>query len=112
MSEPTVAEMARAVARELEDETRWCRNALIVSVDGYGYDDVGDLPQPFPAVAKACAQGRCLLLFGDHAAWRLLEAYRKRFDAALYQHNDDSRLGREYVRARLLELADALEQKP
>lgn len=91
MPEPDIATMARAVARELEDEGRWTR---LVMFNG----------------EQCCARGHAQRLFGRRGETLLCDAYLSRFtDSCLTHDNDAPERGRLFVRARLLELADAHE---
>lgn len=104
MAEPTVAEMARAVARELEDESRWCHHRFAIDVVGVEYDEEGDIPDAGADLVKLCGEGHDWRLFGRDAT-PLTAAFRDRFGKRLCDSNDYD--GREATRVRLLELAEA-----
>lgn len=103
MTTPSVQEMALAVAAALEDESRFCTGA-------FARDEQGSPVASSVAFACAwCARGHGRRLFGNIDEARLRDAYSARFEASIDQDNDDPARGREYVRARLIELANATE---
>lgn len=104
MSEPTIAERARALARELEDPARWTMGYLARNADGASVDPDND------AATCWCAIGHAMRLFGHDPAIELDEVYENTNGESMAQANDGP--GREFVRGRLLELADALEKQP
>jgi hypothetical protein len=88
---------AAQVADALDNPDIWCRNAEACDADGHGVD------YDNPNAVKWCAIGHALRLGGKLGAALLKAAYHTRFHEGIGPSND--RHGREYVRARLLELA-------
>lgn len=102
-SEPTISEMARAVARELRSKKRWTRAAYARGKSGR---DVAVLSR---SAVCWCASGHAWRMFKGSNELRLSMAYLRHFGCSMTIDNDRSDRGRLYVRARLLELADAHE---
>jgi hypothetical protein len=95
---PKVRTLAIQVARALDNPDTWCRYAGARDAGGVYvvYDD--------PAAVRWCAIGHAVRLGGDDAARDLSWTYWSYFNSDIALDNDD--LGREYVRDRLLELAN------
>lgn len=102
--QPTIEQIARGVAKALEDPTKWCTDGWAENEYGDELDDALD-----PAACRWCARGHAWRLFGTEADERLFAAYRMRFNRGdnndIDTDNDRDDRGREFVRARLLELA-------
>jgi hypothetical protein len=100
VSEPTIKEMCLAVAKALEDESRWCRGTFARTAANRPVDI------DHPKACRWCVEGHTKRLFGDRC-YVLLRAYNSASPTPMFEDNDRRDRGREYVRARLLELAEA-----
>jgi hypothetical protein len=91
-----VRNLALQVARALDNPDTWCAGEMARDADGHPvhYDD--------PSAVKWCAFGHALRLGGP--VDRLAAAYARRYRDL--GHDNDT-YGREYVRDRLLELANS-----
>jgi hypothetical protein len=96
---PSTRDLALQVARALEDSDTWC--AFDMALDAAGQR----LDFDSPGAVKWCAYGHACRLAGPVAASELSHAYDEHFRSSLSFDNDSH--GRQYVRARLLELANS-----
>jgi hypothetical protein len=103
MADPTISEMARAVATALEDESRWCTGAFARDASGLPVTDSS------PKACAFCAEGHARRLF-PFDYFRLSLAYSAHGGlGVLHDDNDRRDRGRTYVRDRLLELAEVVD---
>jgi hypothetical protein len=98
---PHIRQLALQVARALENPDTWCTGADARSAAGYpaGFNE--------PTATRWCAYGHALRLGGADAAHELHCIYHVMFHSYLTPDNDRPSRGREYVRDRLLELANS-----
>jgi hypothetical protein len=87
------------VADALENPDTWC--AFDMALDAAGQR----LDFDSPSAVKWCAYGHACRLAGPVAASELSHAYDEHFRSSLSSDNDSH--GREYVRDRLLQLANS-----
>jgi hypothetical protein len=96
-----VAQTARRVAHALGNPRTWCQEAVARDKSGLPVEALD------PAATRWCVLGHAYRLGGAPVATTLSVAYLSHFNADVTEDND--REGREYVRDRLLELAQHLE---
>jgi hypothetical protein len=96
-----VAQTARRVAHALENPRTWCQEALARDKSGLPVEPLN------PAATCWCVLGHAYRVGGAPVATKLSIAYLSHFDADVTEDNDIE--GREYVRERLLQLAQCLE---
>jgi hypothetical protein len=96
---PSTRHLALQVAEALENPDTWCTGAGASNVAGREVDPLDT------AAVKWCAYGHACRIAGPFAALGLDRAYTDHFHAMLALDNDLR--GREYVRSRLLKLANS-----
>jgi hypothetical protein len=96
---PSTRDLALQVAEALENPDTWCAFDMALDVAGQRLDFDS------PRAAKWCAYGHACRFAGPVAASELAHAYGEHFRSYLSSDNDIH--GREYVRDRLLELANS-----
>jgi hypothetical protein len=95
-----IRQLALQVADALENPDTWCRTYVAQDAAGRPvvYDD--------PAAVRWCALGHAQRLGGVDAAQELYRRYNN-MDSRHHFMNDNDSYGREFVRDRLLELANS-----
>jgi hypothetical protein len=97
---PAVRNRIRQAAHALDDPDTWCTGA-------FARDEAGNaLSHCDPDAVRWCAAGWLFRLAGDQRGVEIARAYTARFGTELIADNDLH--GREYVRDRLIELAQQL----
>jgi hypothetical protein len=96
-----IQELAAKVAEELTNPEKWSRYSMARDAE-YRRVWFND-----SRAARWCVYGHALRLGGSLGARFLAHAYHSRFGDDIMSDNDLIHRGREYVRARLLELANS-----
>jgi hypothetical protein len=94
---PNIREVALQVADALDNPDTWCAGEMARDAAG------NSVEYDAPTAMTWCAYGHASRLVGEVVASELAHAYMEHFGTAVSADNDER--GREYVRARLLELA-------
>jgi hypothetical protein len=90
----------RQVADDLANPDTWC-------TDAFARDAAGNAVSHWdPAAVRWCAAGRLFRLAGDQRGQDIARVYAARFGSEIITDNDQ--YGREYVRDRLIALAQQL----
>jgi hypothetical protein len=93
-----IRQLALQVADALENPDTWCRSVIARDADGHCVDSDD------PTAVRWCAYGHAQRLGGVDAAHALYCLYNLHFRNFI---EDNDHHGREYVRARLLELTNS-----
>jgi hypothetical protein len=94
-----VRSLALKTAQALDNPKTWCRAVFALNARGY------EVSCEDPTAVKWCALGHAYRIGGRTDALDLVEAYQSLFNTDVESDND--KRGREYVRNRLLELANS-----
>jgi hypothetical protein len=95
---PNIRKLAIKVAEALENPDAWCTGEIAQDAAGHRVDSDD------PSAVKWCALGYAVRLGGVEAAYMLYHFYNRNFHNFM---NDNDVYGREFVRDRLLELANS-----